>query len=379
MSEIPVAGEVLKWAREFRGLSVEEAATLLEFSVDELDGYESGAKFPTLTKFEKFADAYKLPQATLFLRTPPEVPNPPSDFRTFEGAPPQTSFEFRVAVSNVRTLQSALHILGMEDEEFTRPILRSYNFNKNPFEQGEAERKAIAVDIDRQINWPRVNAFRHWRAIIESLGISVYLQKFSLNDCRGCSFLEDGIAPAIVINRSEQSENALIFTLIHEYAHLLIRRPGISDLRFGNPVEAFCNRFAAAFLMPMSALIKVLPAWPSGKCEWQPSTIRDAASELKVSAQALSIRLEELGKAETGFNRLFVVKSKKEQKKKTSGGSYVKTRLSDIGGRFTGSVLGALDREVIDTTHASEALGLRPVWLDEARDYIKRQRQLASG
>src|SRR5712692_7949591 len=101
MAEIPVSGAVLKWAREFRGLSVDEAAKRLGVSSVELEDFESEIRMPTLTKFRKLGTAYRLPLATLFRRTPPAEPPKPKDFRTFGGAAPQDSFAFRVALSNV--------------------------------------------------------------------------------------------------------------------------------------------------------------------------------------------------------------------------------------------------------------------------------------
>lgn len=376
MAEIPVSGRVLTWAREFRGLSLDEAAERLGMTAAMLEGIETEVSKPTLGEFQRFAGVYKLPLATLFRRTPPPAPTELPDFRTFEGAAPRTSFDFRVALSNVRSLQATLRILRSEDENFYGATLRQYDVARDPFEQGETERQTIGITVQRQLDWNAGDGFRHWRAIIERLGISVYLQKFDLTDCRGCALLEDGNTPAILINKAEESENARTFTLIHEYAHLLIRRPGISDLNRRNPTEVWCNRFAAAFLMPVAALRRVLPLWPDRMQDWDDETIREAARQLKVSAQALAIRLEELNKATAGMSRRFLVKMKP---KKPGQVSYVTKHLSEIGGRYTASVVGALDRDVIDVVHASEALALKPASLDDARAYVDRQRELASG
>jgi Zn-dependent peptidase ImmA (M78 family)/DNA-binding XRE family transcriptional regulator len=375
MAEIPVSGRVLIWARKFRALSPDEAADAIGIARQELDDFESEKRKPTLTKFEKMAAVYKLPLATLFRRTPPPEPPKLSDFRTFEGEPPRASFEFLVALSNVRSLQATLRILRSEDENFHRAVLREYTFDRDPFEQGEAERQAIGITIQNQLDWGS-DGFRHWRAVIEGLGIAVYLQKFDLADCRGCAILDDGGVPAILINKAEESDNARTYTLIHEYAHLLVRRPGISDLNRRNPIEAWCNRFAAAFLMPLVALRRVLPFWPDGPQDWHDGIIREAARQLKVSAQALAIRLEELNKAPAGMNKRFIVTMKPT---KPGQVSYVTRHLSEIGGRYTASVIGALDREVIDAVHASQALALKPTSLDDARAYVNRQRELASG
>lgn len=376
MAEIPVSGRVLIWAREFRGLSLEQAADEIGITPDELAEIEGEVKRPSLTKFEKIASAYKLPLATLFRRTPPPAPAPLDDFRTFEGAPPQNSFEFRVALSNVRSLQATLRVLRSEDAQFHTADLRHYELKADPFQQGETERQKIGVTIAQQLAWKASDGFRHWRAIVERLGVAVYLQKFALTDCRGCAILDDDVPPAILINKSEESENARTYTLIHEYAHLLLRRPGISDMNRRNPVEAWCNRFAAGFLMPIAALRRVLPIWPDQPKDWEDTTIREAARELKVSSQALAIRLEELAKAPSGMNRRFVVKVKPKPPGQVS---YVRRHLSEIGGRYTDSVISALDREIIDVVHASEALALQPTSLDDARAYVDRQRELASG
>lgn len=377
MTDIPVSGGVLTWAREYRGLSLAEAADRLGMSVADLEELETEVRKPSLTKFEKIAATYKLPLATLFRRTPPSVPKELPDFRTLEDATRVKSLEFQVALDTVRGLQKVLGVLRSEDANFFAPPLREYAFGGDPSRLGEDERALIGVSVDRQLSWSAGEGFRHWRAIIERAGISVYLQKFELKDCRGCCIWDEGQLPAIIINKAEVSENARAFTLIHEYAHLLIRRPGISDLNSHNPVEAFCNRFAAAFLMPVIALRRLLPVWPNGPHDWDNDTIWQVAKELNVSGQALALRLEELGRATAGFNRNFLFRP--VRKRDPTGGGYVRTQLSEIGGRYTGSVMSALDRDIIDSVQASEALSLKPSHLDRARSYLERQRELANG
>ena len=374
MTDIPIVGRVITWAREFRGLSLDEAADRLGMTNAELEEIETEISKPSLTKFEKMSAVYRLPLATLFRRTPPPTPPPLADFRTIEGALPQTSFDFRVALSNVRTLQAALNILRSEDQYFYGASLRQYDLARDPFQQGEDERQAIGVTVRQQLDWNVGSGFRRWRAIIERLGIAVYLQAFGLNDCRGCAIFDDGAMPAILINKNEISENARTYTLIHEYAHLLARRPGISDLNRRNPVEAWCNRFAAAFLMPVTALRQILPNWPDQPQAWADATIHSVARNLNVSAQALAIRLEDMGKAHEGLNRRFAHKA---VPKKPGKVSYVTKRLSEVGGRFTGSVIGALDRDIIDVVHASQTLAIKPASLETARAYVNRQRELA--
>jgi Zn-dependent peptidase ImmA (M78 family)/DNA-binding XRE family transcriptional regulator len=381
MAKIPVQGAVLKWARAFRGLSLEEAADKLGLTTNELEEIEAGTKQPSLTQFEKFGSAYRLPLCTLFRRTPPPEPTKPADFRTIGGVGHHDSFEFGVAESRIRSFQSVLRLLRSEDEEFPILELRHYDFNANAFAQGDAERNAIGVSVNAQLGWRTDEAFRRWRAIVEHNGVAVYLQNFDLDTGRAFSVWEEDEPPAIVINKTDRTLNAWTYSLIHEYAHLLIRKPGLSDLNPKNPVEAFCNRFAAAFLMPIAALKIVLPIWPDQAIQWDVNTIWNAAARLKVSAQALAIRLEELNKAPSGINQAFVVKGnprpKRDADKKPD---FIRTRLSELGGYYTESVMAALDREVINIVHASQALGFSPSpkSMSKARQYLDGYRKLAS-
>src|SRR5262245_31253661 len=116
MAEIPVKGAVLRWAREFRELSEEDAADRLGLAVEDLRAYEAGERKPSLTVFENIAAKYRLPQATLFRRTPPKLRPEPTDFRTLEGRKPNFSFDFRVALSNVRSLLGMFARVAEDDD-----------------------------------------------------------------------------------------------------------------------------------------------------------------------------------------------------------------------------------------------------------------------
>ena len=120
---------------------------------------------------------------------------------------------------------------------------------------GERERRRLGIGVDDQFALKtKSKAFRFWRGHLEKSGVSVFQQKFSIDDCRGFSLYDNANAPCIVVNKDDTAEVAKIFTLIHEYCHLLVREPGVSDHDARNPIEAFCNRFAAGFLIPTPSL-----------------------------------------------------------------------------------------------------------------------------
>lgn len=379
MTTLPVKGAVLQWARKFRGLSEREAADKLGITVADLQAYEFGKLGVALGAFENFAAKYRLPQATLFRLTKPEEPPKPQDFRTIEGRKPRESFEYGVALSNVRTWLSQYDRITTEDDEFEAPDLPLVTMSERADVVGERERKRWGVSPQEQIAWPSNEAFRRWRASLEVRGITVFQQKFPLADCKGFTLYEATNTPTIVVNKTEDLDVAKIFTLLHEYCHLLLRKPGRSNENPAHPVEAFCNKFAAAFLIPTEVVRMLLPRWPNKPTVWTREQIDSWAARLKVSRIALALRLEQLGLAPDGFHTKFKMRRRSRLERSSSGGpDPTTTHLSDIGGNYTKTIIGALDRKVIDEVRAAEALELSMGNFDKARAAIQRHRELAT-
>ena len=350
MTVVPTKGAVLKWARLFRGLSEEDAAEKLGITVTDLLAYERDEKpkQPSVTTFEEFASKYRLPQATLFLPSPPETPGKPKDFRSVGGERANDfSFDFNVACSNVRGLLFQMERLATEDEDFVPPDLPIVNFNEDPSAAGERERKRLNIPVDDQFSWDQGEAFRRWRVHLEKQGVLVFQQKFPLKDGRGFSLYDSKSTPTIVVNKDEPTDTAKAFTVWHEYCHLLLRQPGVSDL--GNhPVESFCNKFAAAFLMPSEALRRLLPTWPNKPVNWNDSDISRWARKLKVSRRALALRLVHLGLAPDDFAGKYAWTTAAKRPNTGRGPDPTVVRLSELGSKYAGRLLTAYDSRVID-------------------------------
>ena len=110
------------------------------------------------------------------------------------------------------------------------------------------------------------------------------------DELSGFSVFRDGMA-AICINDREPTEGAKIFTLLHEYSHLLLRRTGISDENNDNEVERFCNEFAASFLIPRQPLVDA-----TGDVEipheFSDSDVKNLARKFRVSNRAIASDLK---------------------------------------------------------------------------------------
>ncbi len=378
MTVIPINPDMLKWARSLRSLSLEEAAERLSIDPSELRELEDGEAQPSLTLFEEIASKYRLPQATLFSRIPPRVPSLPNDYRTFRSGKPRHSFEFSVAFSAVDNLRRILSLVSKDDPEAQKVTLEKYDKNQNPELVAKLERQRLGIASNSPLDWSSEETFNRWRALIEAQGIPVVLQKFPIDDCRGFTINHDVDHPIIVINKQEEFKAARIFTLLHEYCHLLIGEPGLSDLDGKNSVEAYCNKFAAAFLMPTDTLRILIKHWPNAPINWSDREISYWASRLKVSRIALALRLEGLGLAPSGFSKRYNWHSGFRPKTRSgNGGDQIATTLSELGSAFTSTVFGAYQRGAITRSAAEDYLGIKNQHFERVQAYVEKHRSLA--
>ena len=82
VAEVPVNGEVLKWARKMRGLSLQDAAMRLGVSVTELEEYESETTKPLVGFLRKMSQRYRINFTSLLMPEPLPIERPFVDQRT---------------------------------------------------------------------------------------------------------------------------------------------------------------------------------------------------------------------------------------------------------------------------------------------------------
>jgi Zn-dependent peptidase ImmA (M78 family) len=121
---------------------------------------------------------------------------------------------------------------------------------------------------------------------------------------RGFAIAEQPL-PAIIVNGKDRTAGR-IFTLLHELAHVVLGESAIeNDIEPGNAIppahraiERFCNRVAAAALMPLDALAAdpIVLAKQQHKGAWSDDEIIAVARHFGVSRVALLVRLAEMGR-----------------------------------------------------------------------------------
>ena len=378
VTRVPVAHLVLKWAREACGLTVEEAAVLLDCKPDLLRVVEAGKKFPSASMFREMAARYGFPEATLMAADPPILPSIPTDHRTFDGVPPRLTYQTLLAIRSVQFRQESIQELSEMDDDIAAPKLRRYTLSDDPEVVAGEERRRFAVTVRNQLQSAPDKLWMTYRMRIEAMGVAVYVEDYPIEDCRGVSLFV-GDFPAIIISSNERRAQWKLFSLLHEYAHLLVRAPGISDQKYStrDGAERFCNQFAAAFLMPEDAISALLAVSRGTPQEFTIAALEEAARVIGVSISALALRLEDLGFTPKGFFSRVRAMIRPPTTKPPTPGQIPRqyTVLNQFGHRYSGDVLRSLENGVLTTVEASRMLNANPNLLPTISRTIEGRRR----
>lgn len=378
---------VLVWARERWGLDVGEAAAALGIERGRLERIEQGEEVPTVGLLEGMTTKYNVSLTSLVLAEPPPVPERPTDFRTEGGGGPLFSTAVTRAISQTHTGREAATDLAIELGEPIRPDLPAATLSSDVEALAAKHRQLLGVTDAHQKKWRDAGtAFRRWRARIEALGILVFLHPLPRGDCRGFSLGDDELMPAIVVS-SHELPQARTFTLLHEYAHLLLRQPGLCDEqeRPGYRLaERFCNQFAAEALMPRTVVEAAVAALSlPTSADWQIDDVARLARQLNVSQPAAALRLGELGLCDAplfrklGLDREVDVWDEAEKAERQSFAvPRARTQLNRLGSRYVSLVLSSVDGGLIDDTDVDYYVDLKIKHHEVLREMLSNEMRL---
>ncbi len=357
---VAVNPAVLRWARESAGFTLNEVGEKTGKSAQLLAAWESGARRPKWTVLSRLAEIYKRPVTALLLPAPPEENPPPADFRTLPDAKGAFSPSTRFAIRTARWLVARANELQEQLEtgaDFRSP---PFGASDDPEQVAGEFRARLNVSIEDQIAWrDSWQALKGWRGAVEAQHVFVFQFNMPVEEARGFSLFE-ARQPAIVLNQAD-AVAARIFTLFHECAHILIAQPGIckpkEDLSNHSPrIETFCNRFAAALLLPRDDFRNNIPS------VLDDDSFRMLGQRYQVSRYVVLGRLQGMGAISSRqyhqISHRWQSRETVKSRKATKGGpSAVKRCLSQKGEPFVSLVVRAAKRRLITHNEAMIYLG----------------------
>lgn len=357
--KVKVNPKVLKWARESAGYSVEEIAKKLRMREEEYLQLETGKKSPTIRQLEYLSKYFMRPLAVFFLPEPPEEPTLSTSFRTLPKDKNKFSRELHIAIRRARYYQSISNEL-MKELGLEVTVKRA-NLEEDPKRRAQEERQSIGLSSEEQFNWKnKYEALNAWRDAIESKGILVFQFKFPLEDARGFCLVDRG--PPVIVLNSNDDASARIFTLIHEYAHVLLGIPEIYSEELSGEEKNWCNVFASEFLIPEDDLKKdvdFLRIKDKKEVNLE-KALEKMSKKFKVSKKAILTKLKTMSIISQEEYRKYLNSTKKPSDIKVKGFIPFEERcIRDIGKRFVSLLLEAKEKEIITTYDVLEYLSIK--------------------
>lgn len=263
--------DVLRWAMAGSGWNAEELSEETDLKRESIRRWEMHSAPIKVKDLRKISRAIKRPLSVLLLPKPPEEKDL-TDYRKVGGTDTgKLSRKTLAVIRNVRYIQSnAGELLKLRSED-AWPNITPRTLKDDPETVAEAERKYLGLDLGKRNKGENIDefvraAYLSLKAKIESFNIFVMQATMDINEARGFA-LADGYPRMILVN-SRDKPRPQLFTLLHEYAHLLLKTDGIcltnSDDFKGRPgrkdvsVERWCNNFAGAIIMPKKAILREL-------------------------------------------------------------------------------------------------------------------------
>jgi len=358
---------VFKWLRKSSGWPREDVSNRLRTSVDVIKAIEQGERRPTLRQLKELSKAYKIPLATFLLSEPLDEPPLPKDYRMLPAKKDVFDKKTIYAIRRARNLQEIGGELLINMNNSVAPKIKHVNLSKKPTDLGLFYRNNFNLNVEKQRKFKTSYAFFNYlRETFEKRNILVFQFSMPVEDARGFVLTDQN--PNVIVVNSKDSIEARIFTLLHEFGHILLGETVI-DLPFlsfnkKNKVEYWCNQFASSFLLPKTYAETL---FSSEKSLTNERTLNRLSRKYKVSKSMLLYAMYKqdfINKNEFERKLDNYKPSKKDQKKKKetkqSGGiSQDRRCLREMGNKFVSIVANNYDKNLITYTDALNFLSVK--------------------
>ena len=370
---------VLRWARERLNLTpqhVEQEAKKLvrrhyaPFSAEDLAAWEAGRTEPELAQLETLAEICACPVGYFFLESQP-VERLPLSFRGL--AKPRQQLQSLTQ----RTLRRFME-LAQWTVETLRQTGQPWQVGIRPAQVSPQTAGAdrLAAEYRQRFGWtaeqrrqfagkPR-EVFRWWRHAIESQGIFCFEMPLDPKETRGAALWLEGYPFILVNHRDIEAAAGRIFTLLHEFAHLISAEEGmICDFHGAgddrNP-EPFANRFAARMLLTPEELQERLQALGQARyqTDWSNSLLDKLRSPFFASRDVVTILLQDLRLAPAG---LYERKRQQWESRRLWGRGkrppVNEQKLQEVGYSLANVLAGSASQPAFSWVDASSVLGMK--------------------
>lgn len=378
VAKISIYPEIYKWAIEESQLPIEE----IRNRFPAIESWIDSSAQPTFIQLSNFADFLHVPFGYMFLDAPPEKDHLHAEFRAIANKKPlmsknleDTLFEMTLKQGWMREFRESQ---GWEPLDFI-----------NRFPNGTYKEIKLFINTLLGVKeyWSEKaktyeEAFNVLKNRLGDIGVLVMQngvvgtnthRKLDIHEFRGFVLL-DPFAPLIFIN-SNDSKSGKIFTLLHEFIHLLMGDEDILDHSDENLSqqgrETTINEITSLVLIPDNVIDGL--AFSNDKFFYE---IKKIATMLKVSPLSLAIRLKRKG--EITQSQLELIKQESIENFETYVGKerigkpdFIRVHNSRLSSSFSEAVISQTLAGHLPYTEAYSLLGIRGKTFDKFIDHLK--------
>lgn len=322
----------------------------------------------------KIAKELAVPSFVFFMQRSPQLHDVIADFRSPVPAP---TAKLKETIRSIQFAEGVQKALAPDTEGVAQLPRFVATQNERVDEFALLARQYFKITLEDQIDAKDASAFyTTCRKKIEDRGIFVLHDTFPEQDGSGFC-LSHNRHPVIVVNTKRQTRGRRLFTLIHELAHVLMRKSGISDpFVRENATERLCNRFAGSFLVPAPYVNSLLKSPVTSEPGYD--DVLWASRRLKISQEATVLRLEQLRLYKPGSHdrwKVLVHNLNPDFSEKGGGGKepppQEKVKLAKYGFRFARAFDKLLRQGFISEVNLYRATGLKPKYQLPYFEYAK--------
>lgn len=325
---------------------------------------------------QAIAEELAVPVQALFAReTLPLFPA--VDFRSANPGVGEFAKGTLQAIGFVERLSTTFGALGLDVglDPSVKEFKTSTYSQKEAVDLAAEWRKNWGISDDEQLDWQDANKlYVSLRSYVEGLGVLVLHRQFKTDEAAGIYIHVDDGPHTIVINTTGSSKARKLFTLAHEFGHVLLRAEGASNPSvLKNRIERFCNRFAACLLAPKRLIKKALDRFgytPIADDDW----IRLFAKKIGLSQEATYLRLVETDYLDRSSYERWKAKFNNTNHVPTGdqgdgGGGGSANPIRDKQTQYGSALLGLLARArssgALDEIDIYRLCGLKPKYQDQ--------------
>jgi len=264
---VVIKPSVFFWLLDKSGWTIPEIANKIDYTEEEIREWRNKEEniVISVSKIETISKAIKRPLSAFFMPEPPKEPDPPKDFRKLTGTLQERatpySKETQFAIWKSRRLQEVSKELLENLGRFPVKEIPRYTLSDDPEKTAKLVREASGISIDTQIKSPNASTmYEIWREWLIKQDIFIFQFELPVEDARGFTLIDSD--PKIIVVNKNDALNGRIFSLFHEYAHILLRESVVCNFESDESMdkeirrtENWCNSFAGAFLFPKDAAI----------------------------------------------------------------------------------------------------------------------------